>query len=80
VTTLAELPHRSGRYGYFPSLFDAEGGEPTLDEVLVGAWEGLAAHQRVECPVCLADRMEPEYGAHARPIGGRCSGCGSVLR
>ena len=35
-----------------PSLFDDLGGEPTLDEVLSGAWEGLAAHQHVACPVC----------------------------
>jgi hypothetical protein len=61
-----------------PSLFDAVGGEPTLDEVIVGVWEGLAAHCVVECPVCR-DEIGPEYGAHARPIGGRCAGCGSVL-
>jgi hypothetical protein len=61
-----------------PSLFDAVGGEPTLDEVIVGVWEGLTAHCVVECPVCR-DEMAPEYGAHARPIGGRCAGCGSVL-
>ena len=61
-----------------PSLFDAVGGEPTLDEVIVGVWEGLTAHRVVECPVCR-DEMAPEYGAHARPIGGRCAGCGTVL-
>jgi hypothetical protein len=61
-----------------PSLFDAVGGEPTLDEVIVGMWEGLTAHRVVECPVCR-EEMSPEYGAHARPIGGRCRGCGSVL-
>jgi hypothetical protein len=61
------------------SLFDTVGGEPTLDELLVGAWEGLIAHRVVECPACGAE-MQPEYGAHALPIGGRCSTCGSVLR
>jgi hypothetical protein len=50
-----------------------------LDEVLVGVWEGLAAHRVVRCVVCGED-MTPEYGAHARPIGGRCSGCGAALR
>jgi hypothetical protein len=30
------------------------------------------------CPVCGED-MEPEYGAHALPIGGRCTGCGTTL-
>jgi hypothetical protein len=61
-----------------PSLFDAVGGEPTLDELIAGVWEGLAAHGVVECPVC-GEEMAPEYGAHARPIGGRCRACGSAL-
>jgi hypothetical protein len=54
------------------------GGEPTLDELLTGVWEGLAAHHPVPCPVCGGD-MVPEYGVHARPIGGRCSSCASTL-
>jgi hypothetical protein len=61
------------------SLFEELGGEPTLDEVLVRAWEGLAAQQGVRCPVCEGE-MEPQYGVHARPIGGRCTACGSTLR
>jgi hypothetical protein len=61
-----------------PSLFDAVGGEPTLDEVIVGVWEELAAHRVVECPVCC-EQMAPEYGAHALPIGGRCSACEAVM-
>jgi hypothetical protein len=61
-----------------PSLFDAVGGEPTLDDLLVGVWEGLTAHRAVECPLC-GDEFRPEYGAHARPVGGRCAGCGSSL-
>jgi hypothetical protein len=61
-----------------PSLFDGVGGEPTLDGLLVGAWEGLAVHKTVSCPVCGSD-MRPDYGAHALPIGGRCSGCDARL-
>ena len=61
------------------SLFDQVGGEPTLDDVLVGVWEGLIAHQVVECPACDGE-MDPMYGAHTRPIGGRCSACGTTLR
>jgi hypothetical protein len=60
------------------SLFDAVGGEPTLDDLVAGVWEGLTAHAVVECPLC-GDELRPEYGAHARPIGGRCAGCGSTL-
>lgn len=48
-----------------PTLLDRLGGEPTLDDELAGVWEGLAAHRRVECPVCRGE-MEPDYGAHAR--------------
>ena len=38
----------------------------SLDELLSGVWEGLAAHRPVACPVCGSD-MTPA-GAHARPI------------
>jgi hypothetical protein len=61
-----------------PTLLDRMGGEPTLDDLLVGVWEGLAAHRAVECPAC-AGEMEPEYGAHARPVGGCCTACGAML-
>jgi hypothetical protein len=61
-----------------PSLFDAVGGEPTLDELLAGLWEGLTAHDAVRCPVCQ-DRMEPEYGAGRMPAVGRCKRCGSTI-
>jgi hypothetical protein len=62
-----------------PTLFDdGAGGEPTLDETLVGVWEGLIAHRLVACPVCGAE-MRPEYGAHALPVGGLCRACGSTL-
>ncbi len=61
-----------------PSLFDGMDGEPTLDELLSGAWEGLAAHRSVSCPVC-GQGMKPVYGAHALPIGGRCGACAAEL-
>ena len=76
----ARTPRRAdrGEHGAWPSLFEAAGGEPTLDEVLSGVWEGLTAHQAVDCPVCRGE-MELRYGAHALPIGGACRGCGSQL-
>src|SRR5947209_20237280 len=61
-----------------PSLFDGLGGEPTLDDVLVGAWEGLTTRSVVACPVC-SDDMAPVFASGARPVGGRCHGCGSML-
>jgi hypothetical protein len=69
---------RANPHGAWPSLLEAAGGESTLDEVLAGAWEGLTAHRAVDCPVCGGE-MEPEYGVHARPIGGTCTGCGAKL-
>ena len=61
-----------------PTLFSESGGEPTLDELMSGVWEGLAAQQRVSCPLC-GGGMVAGYGAHARPIEGRCGDCGTTL-
>jgi hypothetical protein len=60
------------------SLFDGTGGEPTLEELIAGVWEGLTAHASEACPIC-SGRLAPEYGAHARPIAGRCEHCGTRL-
>jgi hypothetical protein len=49
----------------------------SLDDLIVDTWEGLARGTS-QCPVC-GGRMEPEYGAHTRPVGGRCVDCGSAL-
>ncbi len=61
-----------------PSLRGESGGGPRLDDLVAGLWEGLAARRVVRCPVC-ASEMQPAYGAHALPIGGRCRACGSTL-
>ncbi len=53
----------------------SRGGEATLDELLVGAWEGLSARRPVACPVCTGP-MRPCAGA----VGGACGTCGSRLR
>ncbi len=68
-----------GRTLSAPSLLDELGGEPTLDELLVGVWEGLVAQRQVACPMCGAE-LVPEYAAHVRPVGGRCYGCETVIR
>jgi hypothetical protein len=62
------------------SLFDeALGGEPTLEEVIAGVWEGLAVHGTSSCPVCGAS-MKARFGAHSRqPVDGRCASCGATL-
>ena len=60
------------------SLFEDVAGEPTLDELVTGVWEGLVAHQRVPCPWCGGE-MTPVYSAHARPAAGRCTDCETTL-
>jgi hypothetical protein len=90
MSTLTAMPATRARCGeagagaprgsaHYPrSLFDGAGGGPTLDDVLSGAWEELTAHAVVECPLCDGE-LAPEYGSHARPIGGRCRRCGTSL-
>ncbi|MEK6276948.1 MAG: hypothetical protein AABM29_02915 [Actinomycetota bacterium] len=46
-----------------------EPGGSTLEDVILGAWEDLAAGGPAECPVC---------GGRMRPAGG-CDDCGSDL-
>lgn len=63
-------------------LAENEGGSGSahphsLDDLIVDTWEELARGTS-QCPVC-GGRMEPEYGAHTRPVGGRCADCGSAL-
>ena len=59
-------------------LFEDVEREPSLDDIVVRAWEGVSGHGVVECPVCQGE-MEPEYGAQARPVAGRCSDCGAAI-
>ena len=92
---VAQRGHERGRSRAPRTLFDDLGGEPTLDELIAGVWEGLAAQRSVRCLVCEAE-MRPVYGAHARqrdhsgtsrtgedpdrmPGGGGCTQCGTAL-
>jgi hypothetical protein len=54
------------------------GGGRTLDDLLVGVWEGLSAHRTVACPAC-GEAMTPRYGAGPAPVGGRCTGCRTTI-
>jgi len=55
-----------------------EGGGATLDDLLSGAWDGLAGACSTTCPVC-AGELEPRWSAGAALVGGRCHDCGSEL-
>ena len=88
--TPAVALRRSASQSRTLSLFEGTGGEPTLDNVLAGAWEGLAARATVACLIC-GERMEPVFGARddrggpgdggrsGAPEGARCTNCGSSL-
>jgi len=58
------------------------GDRRALDELLVGAWEGLSAGRAVPCPWC-AGPMWPAHGGRGTDAGrrrGSCGDCGSELR
>lgn len=62
-------------------VHDGVGGEPTLDDMLVGAWEGLTAQVAVACPLCDGV-LRPLYadGAAGSPVvAGRCDSCDTTL-
>jgi hypothetical protein len=56
----------------------ATGSGETLDRLVVSSWERLVSHADAPCLLC-GGTMEPRYGAHAAPIGGRCRDCGTTL-
>lgn len=49
-------------------LFEPPGGEVSLEESILGAWEDLARQGEAGCPVC---------GGRMHAAG--CGGCGSTL-
>jgi hypothetical protein len=57
---------------------DVAGPVATLDDLLVGAWDGLMAGATVACPVCTGARAPRWTAAGGAPAGGRC-GCGTAL-
>ena len=51
---------------------------PTLDALLIEAWNDVSAGTAAECPVCSGP-MQPRWTAAARVVGGRCEDCGTTL-
>ncbi|HEX8105101.1 MAG TPA: hypothetical protein VF533_20950 [Solirubrobacteraceae bacterium] len=50
----------------------------TLEDLIAGAWDDLAAGESTTCPLC-ATEMAPRWSAGAGVVGGRCGGCGTTL-
>jgi hypothetical protein len=55
------------------------GGGPTLDETIVGAWEGLIAQLAVACPFCEEGTLRPLPLRDADAGSGCCDRCGATL-
>jgi hypothetical protein len=52
------------------------GGGRTLDDAIVGAWEGLVARATVACPLCDG-ALRPRVADDT--VGGRCADCDTTL-
>jgi hypothetical protein len=80
TSTLLDAPWRPAVLGSDDNeaVERASGGGPTLDEIIVDAWEGLASGRPAPCPVC-GGGLTPRFGAGSGPVGGRCRDCGSEL-
>ena len=52
---------------------------PTLDDMLVGAWEDLRATQAAECLVCGGTMLSRRGAGPVAGATGSCEDCGSVL-
>jgi hypothetical protein len=58
---------------------DAHGGL-TLDDLIVGVWEGLAVRATVQCPVCAGPMASSPHGHDDDdPLAGSCLSCGARL-
>jgi hypothetical protein len=55
---------------------DLGGDRLTLDDAIVGAWEGLVARVAVPCPLC-GGALRPKQTPGG--VEGRCTDCGTTL-
>ncbi len=60
------------------ALASQDGWRPTLDDLLVGVWEGLHLHDETGCPVC-GGAMVAQPHAGRPPVAGKCRDCGTTL-
>ena len=52
---------------------------PTLDDLLVGAWEDLCAAHAADCPVCGGTMLSRRGAGPAAGATAACEDCGSSL-
>jgi hypothetical protein len=54
-------------------------GRLTLDDLITGAWEGLAVRGTVNCPVCASPMFARSPNHRGDAPTGACLSCGSRL-
>jgi hypothetical protein len=54
-------------------------GRLTLDELVIGVWDGLAVRGTVNCPVCDGPMALRSPVGSDEPLSGACLNCGSHL-
>lgn len=54
-------------------------GRLTLDDLIVGVWEGLAVRATVQCPVCAGPMASGSHEHAADTLAGACMSCGARL-
>lgn len=54
-------------------------GRLTLDELIVGIWEGLAVRATVHCPVCAGPMASSSHEHAHDTLAGACMSCGARL-
>ena len=55
----------------------ASGGR-TFEDVIAGAWAGLASAHAASCLLC-GGSVRPGYGAGPKPVAGTCRDCGTEI-
>jgi hypothetical protein len=79
TAALLERPLQSTIFG---QRAESVGTRLTLDDVLVGAWEGLSACHTVACPACggaMAPRRTNGGPGGLLVRGGACGSCHTTL-
>jgi DnaJ-class molecular chaperone len=68
------------RLGGAPELGQVDAhGRLTLDDLIVGVWEGLAVRSTVQCPVCAGPMASPSHDHDGDSLVGDCVNCGARL-
>jgi hypothetical protein len=73
-----DLPREAAHAAFAPATAEPAGvpDGATLDDLVVGAWEGLSLGTPAACPCCGGD-LHPRWATGSGVAGGQCAACGS---